>query len=82
MHISPSQWHKILSLFSDGIRNTQWYGGSCMHTDFNMGGQWFLVDQEQKYQIDKVQITNRGDYCGMKMLDPVVFCIKHRNLPL
>ncbi len=37
-----------------------------MHTDGTQPGGWWAVNLKEKYTIEKVKITNRGDGLGMK----------------
>ncbi|XP_072000068.1 fucolectin-like [Engystomops pustulosus] len=47
----------------DGNPDTDYYHGSCFHTNTEMS-PWWRVDLLESYRISYITITNRGDCCG------------------
>ncbi|KAG8546577.1 hypothetical protein GDO81_018592 [Engystomops pustulosus] len=47
----------------DGNPDTDYYHGSCFHTNTEMS-PWWRVDLLESYRISYIRITNRGDCCG------------------
>ena len=47
----------------DGNRDTNYGGGSCMHTNSGSGGAWFQIDLGSVNTIDRVAIYHRTDCC-------------------
>ncbi|XP_013883757.1 fucolectin [Austrofundulus limnaeus] len=52
----------IASNAIDGNRDSTFFDGSCTHTQ-TMLNPWWRVDLLDRYVIDHVVITNRGDCC-------------------
>ena len=48
----------------DGNKNYNGYHGYCSITDATSNPSWWAVDLQQRYLVDTVIITNRGDCCG------------------
>ncbi|CAJ0965836.1 unnamed protein product [Ranitomeya imitator] len=46
----------------DGISDTDFYKGSCIHTEYAKDA-WWKVDLKQNYRISNVVLTNRMDCC-------------------
>ena len=49
----------------DGDDNTQHFHFSCIHTSFGDTEPWWRVDLEHAHWIAAVELTNRGDCCGV-----------------
>jgi hypothetical protein len=47
----------------DGNIDTQWGGGSCMHTDENANNPWWRVDFGREVEVTGLRVYNRGDCC-------------------
>lgn len=52
------------SLAVDGNRDTNFQHGSCSHTNHHDPLPWLVVDLGHKYKINRVAVTNRGDWGG------------------
>ena len=50
----------------DGNRDSNYFRGSCSHTDADRN-PWWRVDLGEAYKVTRVSITNRGDCCGERI---------------
>jgi hypothetical protein len=48
----------------DGNKNVVYSGGSCTHT-YEEANPWWALDLQWSRLVDRVDLTNRGDCCGM-----------------
>ncbi|XP_069588193.1 fucolectin-like [Ranitomeya imitator] len=51
----------------DGISDTDFYKGSCIHTEYAKDA-WWKVDLKQNYRISNVVLTNRMDCCPWRLM--------------
>ena len=51
----------------DGISLTDYFMGSCSHTDHNDPRPWWRVDLGRVEPVAEVYIVNRGDCCGFRL---------------
>ncbi|GMH37919.1 hypothetical protein BSKO_05803 [Bryopsis sp. KO-2023] len=58
-----SSTHTDSSRAVDGNKNPQWSGNSCAHT-LETHNPWWTVDLLDRFDVTRVEITNRGDCCG------------------
>ncbi|XP_064639836.1 uncharacterized protein LOC135495302 [Lineus longissimus] len=47
----------------DGLTSPSFFDGSCATTSSSLARQWWSVDLDKTYKIDRVVITNRADCC-------------------
>jgi len=59
---SSTGWGGVPSRAVDGKKSTQWSSGTCTHTAATTGN-WWMVDLEDNFLVEKIKITNRGDCC-------------------
>ena len=50
----------------DGNSNTNWGGGSCVHTSPEKQ-PWWRVDLGKVELVNEVYVVNRGDCCGNRL---------------
>ena len=50
----------------DGNSNTNWNGGSCVHTSHEKQ-PWWRVDLGKVELVNEVYVVNRGDCCGNRL---------------
>ncbi len=72
------RWTPSLVVFvPDGINTTSHEEGSCSHTDLQAGA-WWVVDLGEECRIDRVDITNRGDCCGLLTMEWKLFNVNQQ----
>ena len=67
--IDDTVWGGVASNGVDGNTNADWFnGGSCTHTNADtsdaVNNNWWVVDLQSRYSVEKVILYNRADCCG------------------
>ncbi|KAL2084798.1 hypothetical protein ACEWY4_020316 [Coilia grayii] len=63
---APTSGEAIAQNAIDGNRDSNFFHGSCTHTD-TQNNPWWRVDLLKEYIITSVVITNRGDCCPERL---------------
>nr|XP_033785235.1 pentraxin fusion protein-like [Geotrypetes seraphini] len=53
-------------LVIDGNPNTNYFKGSCSHTDYQPRA-WWRLDLQHSWQIASIRVVNRGDCCSARL---------------